>query len=42
MAIVNQYEEPADFGHGLARVFTRDGFAYIDTKANVVWKAAKQ
>jgi hypothetical protein len=42
MAIPNQYEDATDFDHGLARVMMREGFAYIDTKGNVVWKAGKQ
>ena len=41
MAITNQYDDAADFDHGLARVFGKTGLAYIDTKGNVVWKADK-
>jgi hypothetical protein len=38
MAIPNRYDDAQDFDHGLARVLTRAGFAYIDTKGNVVWQ----
>jgi hypothetical protein len=41
MAIPNRYDDATDFDHGLARVLTRAGFAYIDTKGNVVWQSAK-
>jgi hypothetical protein len=41
MAIPNRYDDAQDFDHGLARVVTKSGLAYIDTKGNVVWQASK-
>jgi hypothetical protein len=41
MAIPNKYEDASDFDHGLAGVLTKAGFAYIDTKGDVVWQSAK-
>jgi hypothetical protein len=41
IAIANTYEGAEDFDHGLARVLTRAGFAYINTKGTIVWQSGK-
>jgi len=41
IAIPNVYDAARDFDHGLARVDTHEGIAYIDTKGRVVWRAGE-